>query len=219
MNTGSVERGMEDIRFCPTHGYYRGERCHCGYIGELILDRVRVEKLGRLVSGILRHFPDKFKLKMDEDGWVEFDDLVRAVRKKYRWANRWLIKAMIYSDVKGRYELRDNRIRAKYGHSVKVKLSDYPPCDKDYLYYGTGEEEAHRLLEIGIKPVNQTYVHLSTTIEKSEEVARFRTEDPIILEVDAKSAMQDGIRIVMANEHIALAEEIPPKYITRMMRV
>ncbi|AEA46800.1 RNA 2'-phosphotransferase [Archaeoglobus veneficus] len=210
---------MEDIRICPTHGFYRGESCKCGYKGELILDKERVEKLGRLVSGILRHFPDKFRLEMDEDGWVDFDALARVVSRKYRWANQWLIKAMIYSDEKKRYELKDNRIRARYGHSVRVKLSDYPPAEEDVLYYGTGEEEAHRLLEIGIKPVNQAYVHLSTTIEKSEEVARLRTDDPIILEIDAKAAMENGIRIIKANDYIALAEEIPPKYIKRVIRL
>ncbi|RLI89135.1 MAG: RNA 2'-phosphotransferase [Archaeoglobales archaeon] len=210
---------MEDIRICPTHGFYRGEECKCGYRGELILDKERVEKLGRLVSGILRHFPEKFKLKMDENGWVDFESLVRAVSRKYRWANQWLIKAMVYSDEKKRYEMRDNKIRARYGHSVKVALNDYPIAEEDILYYGTGEEEAHRLLEIGIKPVNQTYVHLSTTIEKSEEVARLRTDEPIILEIDARAARNDGIRIIKANNYIALAEEIPPKYIRRVIRL
>jgi len=211
---------MEDIRICPEHGFYRGELCQqCGYKGELILDKNRVEKLGRFVSGILRHFPDRFNLEMDENGWVDFDALVRVVSRKYRWANQWLIKAMIYSDEKKRYELKDNKIRARYGHSVKVKLDDYPVAEEDLLYYGTGEEEAHRLLEIGIKPVNQAYVHLSTTIEKSEEVARLRTDEPIILEIDARRAREDGIRIIKVNEHIALAEEIPPEYITRVIRL
>ena len=210
---------MEDIRFCPEHGFYRGERCKCGAKGELILEQEKVEKLGRLISGILRHFPDKFGLNMDKNGWVNFESLVRAVRRRYRWANRWIIKALIYSDEKKRYELSDDKIRARYGHSVDVELSDMPEAQEDVLYYGTSEEEAQRMVEIGIKPVNQTFVHLSTTIEKSEEVARLRTDSPIILEVDAKGARRDGIRIVKANEIIALAKEIPAKYIKRQIKI
>ncbi len=210
---------MEEIRFCPVHGFYRGEFCECGKRGELILEKERVERLGRFISGILRHFPDRFGLRMDENGWVDFESLVRVVRRKFKWANRWLIKALIYSDSKGRYEFKDGKIRAKYGHSVEVELNDYPTAEEDTLYYGTSEEEAQRILEVGIKPVNQTFVHLSTTIEKSEEVARLRTDDPIILEIDAKRAREDGIRIVKANEFIALAKEIPPKYIKRMIRL
>jgi len=210
---------MEDIRFCPEHGFYRGEICKCGYRGELILEKERVEKLGRFISGILRHFPQRFGLEIDENGWIDFEGLVRAVKKKFKWANRWLVKAIVYSDEKGRYEIRDNKIRAKYGHSVEVELKDYPPANEDVLYYGTSEEEAQRLLEIGIKPVNQTFVHLSTTIEKGEEVARLRTDEPIILEIDAKKAREDGIRIIKANEFIALAKEIPPKYIKRVIKI
>jgi putative RNA 2'-phosphotransferase len=211
--------GVEDIRICPTHGFYRGKLCRCGYKGEIVLDKNRVEKLGRFISGILRHFPERFKLEVDENGWVDFDSLIKAVLKKYRWANQWFVKAMVYSDEKRRYELRDNRIRAKYGHSIKVKLKDYPIAEENLLYYGTSEEEAQRLLEIGIKPVNQTYVHLSTTIKKSEEVARLRTDEPIILEIDARKAREDGIRILKVNEHITLAKEIPPQYIKKTIRL
>ncbi|RLI74642.1 RNA 2'-phosphotransferase [Archaeoglobales archaeon] len=210
---------MEDIRICPEHGYYRGEKCGCGYKGELILEKEKVEKLGRFISGLLRHFPQKFNLEMDKDGWVSFNVLSRIVSRKYKWANKWIIKALIYSDEKKRYELKSDKIRARYGHSVDVELSDLPESEEKTLYYGTGEEEAHRMLEIGIKPVNQTFVHLSTTIEKSEEVARFRTDEPIILEIDAEKARNDGIRIVKANDYIALVKEIPPKYIKKVNRL
>ncbi len=210
---------MEEIRFCPEHGFYRGEFCSCGYKGEIILDREKVEKLGRFISGVLRHFPDRFGLEMDENGWVDFEQLVRVAKRKFKWANRWLIKALVYSDSKGRYEIKDGKIRARYGHSVKVELNDYPVAEEDVLYYGTSEEEAQRLLEIGIKPVNQTFVHLSTTLEKSLEVAMLRTDDPIILEIDAKKAREDGIRIIKANEFIALAKEIPPEYIRRIIKL
>ncbi len=210
---------MEDIRFCPEHGFYRGEVCKCGTRGELILEKEKVEKLGRLISGILRHFPDKFGLNIDENGWVNFESLVRAVRRRYKWVNKWIIKALIYSDEKKRYELNGDKIRARYGHSIDVELNDMPEAEEDVLYYGTSEEEAQRIIEIGIKPVNQTFVHLSSTIEKSEEVARLRTDNPIILEIDAKKARNDGIRIIKANDIIALAKEIPAKYIKRQIKV
>ena len=208
---------MEEIRFCPEHGFYRGEKCRCGAEGELILPKEKVEKLGKFISGVLRHFPDKFGLNMDENGWVNLESLARVVKRRYKWANIWLIKALVYSDEKQRYELKGDKIRARYGHSIDVKLSDFPEEKEDVLYYGTSEEEAHRMLEIGIKPVNQRYVHLSTTIEKSKEVASIRTDTPIVLEIDAKKAREDGIRIIKANDLIALAEEIPAKYIKRQI--
>lgn len=211
---------MEDVRICPEHGFYRGESCDaCGYVGEVVIPKEKVERLGKFISGVLRHFPDKFGLEIDENGWVDFEKLLRIVSRRYRWANRWVVKALIYSDRKGRYELREDKIRARYGHSVPVELNDMPEAEEDLLYYGTSEEESVRLLELGIKPVNQTFVHLSTTLEKSEEVARLRTDEPIILEVDARKAREDGIRLIKVNEHIVLAKEIPPEYILREIRL
>lgn len=207
---------MGEIRFCPSHGFYRGETCSCGVKGEVVLTKEKVEKLGKFVSGILRHFPDKFGLEIDENGWISFEALAKVVGRKYRWANKWVLKAMVYSDEKKRYELKGDKIRARYGHSIDVKLTDMPEANEDTLYYGTSEEEANRMLEIGIKPVNQTYVHLSTTIERSLEVASLRTKKPIVFEIDAKQAKVDGIRIVKANDSIALAKEIPPKYIKKV---
>jgi putative RNA 2'-phosphotransferase len=207
---------MEDIRYCPAHGFYRGENCCCGVKGEIVLSKERVEKLGKFVSGLLRHFPQKFGLEIDENGWVSFEALTKVVAKKYRWANRWVLKALVYSDEKKRYEMKGEKIRARYGHSIEVKLNDMPEAEEDALYYGTSEEEANRMLEIGIKPVNQAYVHLSTTMERGLEVATLRTKKPIIFEIDAKKAREDGIRIIKANESIALAKEIPAKYIKKI---
>ncbi|MCS7119463.1 MAG: RNA 2'-phosphotransferase [Archaeoglobaceae archaeon] len=209
---------MEDIRFCPKHGFYRGELCSCGFKGEIVLRKEKVERLGKFVSGVLRHFPQKFDLEIDENGWVNFESLVKVVEKKYRWASRWILKALVYSDVKKRYELRDDKIRARYGHSIDVKLSDMPEATEDSLYYSTSEEEASRLLEIGIKPVNQSYVHLSTNFEKSIEVAALRSKKPIILEIDAKKSREDGIKILKANDFIALAKEVPAKYIKKVIQ-
>lgn len=200
---------------CPEHGFYRGDLCGCGYRGETVLIKERVEKLGRFISGALRHFPQKLNLEMDENGWVDLNSLARIASKKYRWANKWLIKAIVDSDEKNRYEINDEKIRARYGHSVNVELNDYPLSEENSLYYGSGEEEAHRILEIGLKPVYQTFVHLSTTVEKSEKVARFRTDNPVILEVDVENARRNGLRFFKANDYIVLTKEIPPEFIKK----
>lgn len=71
--------------------------------------------------------------------------------------------ALVTSDrKKHRYEIDGKHIRAKYGHSVDVELeSDYPENKLPSLYYGVSQEEVDMLLESGIKPIRQTYVHLA----------------------------------------------------------
>lgn len=201
------------IKRCPEHGFFRGEQCVCGNAGQIVLEEERSEKLGRLVAGALRHFPDDLGLEMSPRGWVDLDDLSEAIGTRYRWANKRLVIALVQSDPKERYEIREGKIRAKYGHSVDVNL-DYPLNELPDLYYGANEEEADRILEVGLKAATQRYVHLSTTSEKAWYVGTFRTNSPRVIRVDAKAAQRAGVKMMTVSDDIVISENVPPEYLS-----
>jgi putative RNA 2'-phosphotransferase len=203
------------IKKCQNHGFFRGETCACGEAGTLMLNDEQTERLGRFISGALRHFPDDLGLAMNQHGWVDVDVLVDAMRTRYKWSNRDKLFSMIESDEKGRYEIKGNKIRARYGHSVDVDL-DYDENTLPELYYGASREEVDILLEKGIRPVKQRYVHLSTSVDKAREVAKIHTEDPVLLVINAEEAHNDGVMMLSATENIVLADEIPPEYLSLM---
>ncbi len=203
------------IKKCQNHGFFRGEICACGEAGTLILSDEQTERLGRFISGALRHFPDDLGLAMNQHGWVDVDVLCDAMRTRYKWANKEKLFSIIESDEKGRYEVKGNKIRARYGHSVDIDL-DYPENTLPELYYGASREEVDILLEKGIRPIKQRYVHLSTSVEKAKEVASIHTEDPVLLVINAEEARNDGVSMLAATENIVLAEEIPAKYLRVM---
>lgn len=203
------------IKKCQNHGFFRGETCACGEAGTLMLNDEQTERLGRFISGALRHFPDNLGLAMNQHGWVDVDVLVDAMRTRYKWSNKEKLFSIIESDEKGRYEIKGNKIRARYGHSVDVDL-DYEENTQPELYYGASREEVDILLEKGIKPVKQRYVHLSTSIDKAREVAKIHTEDPVLLIINAEEARNDGVPMLSATENIVLSEEIPPQYLSVM---
>jgi len=202
------------IRKCKEHGYFRDDVCPvCGEEGRFVLDTDREERLGRFISGALRHFPDDLGLMMDQQGWVDINLLCDIMKRRYRWTTQERLMALVESDVKGRYETDGSDIRARYGHSVDVEL-DYPENELLYLYYGVSQEEVDMLLENGIHPIRQRYVHLSTSYEKANEAASVHSENPIILEIDAEAAQQDGISIMSVNDDIVLADCIPAGYLS-----
>jgi len=201
------------IRRCSKHGFFRGESCECGSAGQLVLDEAKTEQLGRLVAGALRHFPDDFGLTMDSKGWVDLTKMGDLIHKRHRWASKETVIALAQSDPKHRYEIVDNKIRARYGHSVNVDL-DHPENRLPKLYYGASEEEADRILEIGLKTASQRYVHLSTTSEKAWHVATFRTGNPKIIQVDAAAAHKEGVKMMTVNDDIVISETIPPKFLS-----
>jgi putative RNA 2'-phosphotransferase len=203
------------IKHCSQHGLFRGERCECGSAGQLVLDEAKTEQLGRLVAGALRHFPDDLGLTMDSRGWVDLSSLGAVVQSRHRWANKNLVIGLVQSDPKRRYEINSGRIRARYGHSVRVDL-DHPENKLPKLYYGASEEEADRILEIGLKSASQRYIHLSTTPEKAWHVATFRTGNPRVIQADAASAQKAGVKMMAVNDDIVISDMIPPEYLSML---
>jgi len=203
------------IKKCHNHGFFRSDTCACGAAGTLILSDEQTERLGRFISGALRHFPDDLGLAMNQHGWVGVDVLVDAMMTRYKWSSREKLFSIIESDEKGRYEIKGTKIRARYGHSVDVDL-DYDENVLPELYYGASREEVDILLEKGIKPMKQRYVHLSTSPEKAREVAKIHTEDPVLLVINAELAQKEGVTMLSATENIVLAEEVPPQYLSIM---
>jgi putative RNA 2'-phosphotransferase len=204
------------IKHCSDHGFFRGECCECGKSGQLVLDETKTEQLGRLVAGALRHFPKDLNLIMDSNGWVDLLTLSDVISKRHRWADMNMIVALVNSDPKKRYEIKGDMIRARYGHSVNVSL-DHPLNKLPYLYYGANEEEADRILEVGLKSASQRYVHLSTNPEKAWHVGTFRTGNPKVIKIDAAAAMATGVKMMTVNDDIVLSEPIPPSFLSILL--
>ncbi|MCD6236393.1 MAG: RNA 2'-phosphotransferase [Thermoplasmata archaeon] len=205
---------------CPSHGYYRGDACPvCNEKGRFLMSDKELDNLGRLLAGLLRHFPDKLNLHMDGRGWVDIGELLDALhigRSGFHWLREEHLVAMVETDPKGRYQIDGGMIRATYGHTVDVTLDDLPIADVDVLYYPVTEEELEFVLESGLHPSDRKKVHLSGTIEKAMEAGKVRTENPVILKIDAKSAIKDGLKIYKAGKDVYVADSIDKKYISKL---
>lgn len=204
---------------CEEHGFFRAGKCPiCKKESRFLMDDYELEKLGRIMAGILRHFPEKFNLQIDEHGWIELYKFVYAVKiqSKFRWLKEYHIKAIVETDDKGRYEIKENRIRATYGHTINVDLDLPTENIPDKLYYPATLEEADIILETGLKPIDRKKVHLSLTEKDAKVAGLYRNGNPIILEVDVKKAIENGIVIQKAGKTVFLVDEIPKEYLKRI---
>lgn len=203
------------LKECRSHGFFRGEFCPaCGSKAKFLLSDKELDNLGRTMAGVLRHFPERYGLDMDDHGFVDLRDFITAVQirnKKFRFLKPHHILGVIETDPKGRYEFRDGRIRATYAHSFEVDL-DLPTDNiPDILYFPTTEEESQILLEIGLKPADRSMVHLSHSYEDAVEAGKVRTDDPIILQVDTEKAREMGVVIMKAGKTVYVTKEAPPE--------
>lgn len=207
------------LKECSQHGYFRAETCPvCGQPARFLMNDRELDHLGRVMTGILRHFPEKYGLALSPQGWVELPKLVQAIsshHRGYHWLRVHHLVAIAESDPKGRYEVRDDRVRATYGHTLEVAL-DLPTDNiPDELYYPVTSEEAAIVLEVGLKPSDRRKVHLSKTAGDAHAAGAVRTPEPVILAIDTKKARAQGIVIMQAGKTVYLVDAIPAEFLSR----
>ena len=177
-----------------------------------------LEQIGRTMAGALRHFPEKFELTMDSQGFVPMRDFVNALKKqrdRWHWVRPHHVIAIIETDPKGRYQVSNDLIRATYGHSIPLELNLPTDHIPETLYYPTSKEETDIVLETGLKPSDRKMVHLSKTYQDALNAGKVRVEDPVILEVDAKRAVDEGVVIQRAGKTVFLVQDISSQYLKR----
>ncbi|WP_435096356.1 RNA 2'-phosphotransferase [Halarchaeum sp. P4] len=207
------------LRVCDDHGYFDGETCpDCGACGDAVLVEERRTRLSKFVSGALRHFPDDAGISLDDAGWCDFDDLVDAVHRKYDWATREHVAAVVATDPKGRFEREGGQVRAAYGHSVDVTLDATADATPDVLYHGTAPRNADAIAAEGLKPMGRQHVHLSETREDAREVGRRHTDGdtgPVVFAVDAAGLRDAGYTVSKRGDATYTVARVPPEYLDR----
>ena len=173
-------------------------------------------QLSRTLAYALRHDPASFGITLDDEGWVSVQDLLTALhRRKSAWRHLGEedFAAVIAQSDKQRYEMRDGKIRAYYGHSVAQKMTRQATTPPTILFHGTTPQAARAIQSGGLKAMKRQYVHLSAERETALQVALRRTQRPVILQVLALKASQQGIRFYLGNDMVWLADHVPPEFI------
>ncbi|MBX0323758.1 RNA 2'-phosphotransferase [Halomicroarcula sp. F13] len=211
-----------DVRTCDDHGFFEGETCpDCDDSGRLVLRGDRRRRLSKFVSGALRHFPEDAGLELDAAGWTPFSALVAAVERKYDWADRESLAAVVATDPKGRFERTGNgdvedRVRAAYGHSVDVSLDAGDDPVPETLYHGTAPRNVDAIEREGLRPMGRQQVHLSASVADAREVGRRHADDPVVFAVDAAAMQADGRDVTRRGAATYTADAIPPRYLDRL---
>ncbi|RLB05967.1 MAG: RNA 2'-phosphotransferase [Deltaproteobacteria bacterium] len=177
--------------------------------------RHKVIALSKLIAYILRHRPDEFGLVLDEEGFVSVKELQQAIAEEEGWSyvRRSHIMEVVYTSDRERFELHGDKIRATYGHSLPQKISYEPTQPPKILYHGTRRRAYLHILQRGLDPMGRQYVHLTTSPELATRIGRRRDPQPVLLEIQALRAYNEGIVFYQANPLIYLADHIPAAYI------
>jgi putative RNA 2'-phosphotransferase len=181
-------------------------------------DTRRLTKLSKFLSLILRHQPERFALAIDGEGWASLPEVMEILKglPNFRWATRAEVMQVVEEgsgDDKRRFEVTENRIRARYGHSFDQPVR-YEPCTPPtLLYHGTSQRALAAIRREGLRPMGRQYVHLSPDPETAARVGARHDEWPVILTVRAADANAAGVVFYQADEAVYLAKRIPAEFV------
>lgn len=173
--------------------------------------------LSKFLSYILRHHPEKFDICLDDKGFADLEKILRILKNRYpkKKITKKTLQEMIKRSNKKRFELREKKIRAYYGHSIDRKIKmEKAEMIPSFLFHGTTAKAYKKIQKLGLKKRNRQYVHLSKTIETAIDVGSRKTNRPILLRIDVLRAKKSGINFYKSGD-MYLAERIPPRFLEK----
>lgn len=176
------------------------------------MDYIRVSKL---MSLLLRHQPQKAHLDVDENGWVNVNQLVRNMNRYCSTSvSTEDIFKIVNTDTKTRYALSPDstKIRANQGHSISVNMEFKELEPPSTLFHGTSLSAVPLILKSGISKMSRQYVHLSSDIETAIKVGK-RHGSPRIFQVNSQQMYKNGYHFYLSDNHVWLTDHVPPEYI------
>lgn len=173
--------------------------------------------ISKKMSYCLRHNPRKYGLKLDEYGFVELQEFLNAMNRMHHFQPKLTemkIREIMNSSDKERFEIKNGKICALYGHSIPGIIKRKQATPPDILYHGTAHRFLPSIMKEGLLPMGRQYVHLSTDIAMAESVGKRRDNRPVILKINAKQAAKDGIKFYVGNDEVWLCDHVPVKYLS-----
>jgi putative RNA 2'-phosphotransferase len=167
--------------------------------------------VSKYLSYLLRHHPEN--LKISDEGFVPIPDVLSKVQKKFPDVNKEYLEEMIERGNK-RFQIKNNQIRALYGHSIPVTIQLDKNSEIDVLYHGTSEKSANNILKEGLKPKGRNKVHLSISKKEAIRVGKRHSKKPVILKINVKEARKNDIQFEKATENVVVSDLIPPEFIS-----
>lgn len=177
----------------------------------------RAVQLSKFLSFVLRHQPESIGLVLNEQGWVEIDELLAKANASGRRITREELLEVVASNDKRRFTLSSDgrRIRAAQGHSVPVDLALAPQVPPAVLYHGTASRFVAAIMAQGLRAQARRQVHLSTDIDTARRVGA-RHGLPVVLVIDAARMHAAGHVFFVADNGVWLTDRIAPDYLSRL---
>lgn len=126
------------------------------------------------------------------------------------------LQLIVANDSKNRFEIVDDKIRARNGHSGRKEVDpgfmlSVPPM---VLYHATTSNVFTLVMAEGLSSRARHYVQLSENANVAIEAAtRHDGGEPVLLKIEAFTMYHDGFKFYLSTNGVWNVENVPPQYI------
>jgi putative RNA 2'-phosphotransferase len=174
---------------------------------------MNLNKLSKRLALGLRHNPMLvFSQDLSSDGFIDIDIVLDKLN-----ITKDELNDIVDNNDKNRFEIKDDKIRARQGHSIKVNLSFDVAIPPDILYHGTNTRSKDIIMNDGIKKMSRQYVHLSFDIETATKVGLrkcSKDNNLVILKIDALNMYNNDYIFYLSSNNVWLIDYVPTNYIS-----
>lgn len=172
-------------------------------------------RLSRFLALVLRHRAYQFKLPIDDEGFVPIEPLLELAhtRQGLEEVSREDLEALADKPGRKRFEIRDDAIRATYGHSFHRPIRYPEATPPERLYLAVPRSQLPDVRAHGLRPEGRQYIHLSEDREEALEVGRHKTTEITVVEVLAGDAAGNGVPFHKPTDGLYLATQVPARYL------
>ena len=171
-------------------------------------------RLSKFMSLVLRHNPGLVGIKLDENGWVDVDELISKSKAKGTIFSKEEMDYVVENNNKKRFAYSEDgkRIRASQGHSIEVELGYKPIKPPEILYHGTSTRFLESILKQGLLKQQRQHVHLSKDLDTAIAVGKRHGGDYVVIEILSDRMFKDGCEIFVSDNGVFLTNYVSTDY-------
>ena len=176
----------------------------------------KVVNLSRLMSYMLGTRPDEFGLLPDKEGYVAVKEFLKAIHEEPHMAyvRESHVREVLFNDGDGIFDIDGKRIRSTKRTFYLVDEESDIHSPPKILFTGVKRKAYPYILKDGLLPGSRQYVVMTTERDLAVRIARRLDQKPIILEISAATATENGISFFPFGGAIYLAERVPVQFIS-----
>jgi len=177
-------------------------------------------KISKHLSWLLRHHVVDHGLKITDDGYVLWDDIVKI--QQFSTYTLDDVKHVVDTNDKKRFSLKEENgkcyIRANQGHSHEVasKIKQEELLTKldsplDLIVHGTTYQAYKEIKLSGLKKMGRSHIHFAINddiVKGNQQQSGIRGNCKVLIFVNMKQAMDDGIEFYMSENKVVLSPGI-----------